>query len=128
MNPTLKTLGEDAASLGQAVAQSAENAVHSTQRALHNGVEHFTGTLDQGRSQTSAALDRFAHDSSQMAQHGMDAVREGAQQLRNRSAQARESTAHYIQHDPIKSVLIAAALGATIMGLITLVGRSGSGR
>jgi ElaB/YqjD/DUF883 family membrane-anchored ribosome-binding protein len=42
------------------------------------------------------------------------------EQLRERSLRTRDSAATYIQHEPIKSVLIAAAVGAAVMGLLTV--------
>jgi ElaB/YqjD/DUF883 family membrane-anchored ribosome-binding protein len=55
----------------------------------------------------------------------MDALRDGSEQLREKSVHAREVTTNYIQHEPIKSVLMAAAVGAALMGVIALLGRHG---
>lgn len=82
LNDSLQSLGNEAASMAQAVSQNTEHA-----------------------------------------------VREGAHQMREKSAHVKEATAAYIQHEPVKSMLIATAVGAALMGLVALFSRhSGSGR
>lgn len=122
MNTPLQTLGDDAASVARSVAQN-------TERAAQQGASRMADTLDDARSQTSAALKQFAHDTETIAHRGLDAVRDSAGQLREKSLHAKELTTTYIQHEPIKSVLMAAAVGAALMGLVALLSKhSGSGR
>ena len=54
----------------------------------------------------------------------MEAVRDTSQQLRERAQQAQDMTVAYVKDEPIKAMLIAAATGALLMGLISLLGRS----
>jgi ElaB/YqjD/DUF883 family membrane-anchored ribosome-binding protein len=124
-NDTLKTLGDDAASVAHSVTQTTEHAM----RAAQQGLERMSDGLSVARNQSGTALKQLAHQTEALAHDGVEAVREGAHQLRERSLHARDATATYIQHEPIKSVLIAAAVGATLMGLVALLGRhGGSGR
>ena len=55
------------------------------------------------------------------ANDGYDAARERAAALRDRSQQAVESTRGYVQDEPIKSLLIAAAVGAAVIALVEVV-------
>lgn len=122
MNNPIQTLSDDATALARSLA-------NSTERAAHQGMDRMADSLDGARSNTSAALKQFAHDTESLAHRGMDAVRESAGQLRDKSAHAKEATTTYIQHEPVKSVLIAAAVGAALMGLVALLSKhSGSGR
>ena len=105
MSNPIQNLSDDATSLARSVA-------HSTERSL-----------EDARSHTSAALKQFAHDTESLAHRDMDAVRGGAGQLRERSLHAKDTTAHYIQHEPIKAVLMAAAAGAVLMGLVALLSK-----
>ena len=117
-NDNLKHLGEDASTLASAVAQGTEHAVRSAQEGL-----------TVARNQSGAALKQFAQHTEALAHDGMEVVREGAHQLREKSMHVKDATATYIQHEPVKSVLIAAAVGATLMALVALFSRhSGSGR
>jgi ElaB/YqjD/DUF883 family membrane-anchored ribosome-binding protein len=56
--------------------------------------------------------------------NGVGRVRETAQQVRERAARASQTTVSYIRHDPVKSVLIAAATGAALMALVSLLTRT----
>jgi ElaB/YqjD/DUF883 family membrane-anchored ribosome-binding protein len=121
-NDTFKTLGDDAASVAHAVSQSTEHAV----RAAQDGLGRVSDGLNVARNQSGAMIQQLAHQTEALAHDGVEAVREGAHQLRERSLHARDVTTNYIQHEPIKSVLIAAAVGATLMGLVALFSRHGS--
>lgn len=58
---------------------------------------------------------------SQWAQRGIDAVHDGALQLRDKAQSGTDATVLYIQREPINSVLIAAATGAALMALLGLM-------
>jgi len=47
-----------------------------------------------------------------------------ADQVRQRALQASEKAAAYARDEPMKSLLIAAAAGALLMGLLSLMVRS----
>ena len=51
-------------------------------------------------------------------------MRDSSQQLREKAQLASESTVAYVKDEPVKSMLIAAATGALLMGLVSLMGRS----
>lgn len=121
-NDPLKTFSDDAASVAHAVAQTTEHAMRSAQQSL----DRVSDGVNVARNQSGTALKQFAHQTEALASDGMDAVREGAQQLREKSLQVRDATTSYIQHEPVKAVLIAAAVGATLMGLVALFSRHGS--
>ena len=120
-NDTFKTLGNDAASVAHAVTQSTEHAM----RAAQEGMERMSDGLSVARNQSGTALRQLAHQTEALAHEGAEAVREGAHQLREKSMQVKDATTTYIQHEPIKSVLIAAAVGATLMGLVAVFSRHG---
>ena len=83
-------------------------------------------SLQELRHQTAPALERASGQMSAMAHRGMDSVRETSHQLRLKVEHASDSTVSYIREEPVKSVLIAAATGAALMALVTLVARSRS--
>jgi ElaB/YqjD/DUF883 family membrane-anchored ribosome-binding protein len=68
---------------------------------------------DQAISGVSNAIDK-----------GVDRVRDATHQVHDGAVRATEGTASYIRQDPIKSVLIAAATGAALMALVSLLTRS----
>ena len=118
MSNPIQNLSDDATFLARSVVQS-------TERAAQQGLD----SLEDARVHTGAALKQFAHDTESRAHRGMDAVRDSAGQLRERSVHAKDTTVNYIQHEPLKAVLMAAAVGAALMGMVALLSKhSGSGR
>ena len=89
-----------------------DHAIHSADAAL-----------DTTRNAASHAVDSMGR----AVEHGMERMRETSHHVRDTAARASEGTVNYIRHDPVKSVLIAAATGAALMALVSLLTRA-SGR
>jgi ElaB/YqjD/DUF883 family membrane-anchored ribosome-binding protein len=115
---------EQTNSLADSVAQSADLAIKSTQRVANEALDTLAGTVQDMRHQAAPLLNRATEQASALAKHGMDAVRESSQQLRYKARRASEGTVKYIKDEPVKSMLIAAATGAALMALVSLMSRS----
>ena len=63
---------------------------------------------------------------SSLAHDGLNKAMDSTHHLRELAQKAGENTLTTIRSEPVKYVLIAAATGAALMALITLVSRSGS--
>lgn len=120
MNNSVKTLSDNAATLAHDAAQTAEHSMRSMQRATEQGLDRMADELDDARAQTSSALRRLSREADSLRHRGMDAVRERSHQLREKSTHVRDATTTYIQHEPLKSMLLAAAVGAAVVGLVVL--------
>lgn len=110
--------------LADQAAHSADVAIKSTQRVANEALDGLAGSVETARTQVAPMLDRATEQASALAHRGMDAVRNGSQQLREKAVHASDTTATYIKNDPIKAVLIAAATGAALMALVSLLSRS----
>ena len=85
---------------------------------LADAVENVAG-------QVAKTSHRLVDDASHFAQSGSDMLRHRADQLQAGAVQARDSTLDYIQREPVKAVLMAAAAGAMLMWMGSLLsGRS----
>ena len=71
--------------------------------------------------QADALRQRASDDAVDLAQRGVQAVRDRTQHLRESAENASHRTLGYIRDEPIKSMLIAAATGAALMALLSLV-------
>lgn len=71
------------------------------------------------------AADQTIRYSQRAAMDGLEVMRDGVHQLREKSLHVKDATTTYIQDEPVKSVLIAAAVGAALMGLLALFSRTG---
>jgi len=106
--------------LADQAANTADDAIKSTQRATNNAFESLAGGVQNLRQQAAPAINRVGA----MAQQGVDSVRDTAQQMRERALHATDSTVSYIKEEPVKAMLIAAATGAGLMALLSLLTRS----
>ena len=84
--------------LADQALQTAESAIRSTQRVVG--------------------------DTEQLARRGINAVRDGSEVLRDKAMRTTDSTIAYIKDEPLKSVLIAAATGAALVLLASMLTRS----
>ena len=107
-------------------ALSADNAIRSTQRLANDALDSLAGSVQDARHQATPLLNRASDKAGALAQRGVNAVRDGSQQLRDRALRASDSTVMYIKDEPLKAMLIAAAAGAALMALVGLLSRSRS--
>lgn len=118
------TSTDKTANLIDQASQSADQAIRATQQAANNAVDSAGNALQDLRQQTTPILERASEQVSAMAQRGLETVRETTHQLRVKAEHASDTTVGYIRQEPVKAVLIAAATGAALMALISLVARS----
>ncbi len=119
-----KTTLDQPTNFADQAAQTADDAIKSTQQVANRALDSLASGVQDARKHVSPLLDRATEQASALAHRGVDAVRHGSQQLRNTALHATDATAGYIKNDPIKAVLIAAATGAALMALVSLIGRS----
>lgn len=83
-----------------------------------------TAALDATTEAAEQAMDDLVQQAQGLAQRTSDLVHESAAQVRRKAEHARDVTRGYIEHDPLKAVLIAAAAGAGLVLLGSLLTRS----
>ena len=110
--------------LADQAALSADHAIKSTQRVTNDALDSLAGTVQDIRQQATPLLNRATEQASALAQRGIDSVRDTSQHLRETARRASDTTVNYIKDEPVKSMLIAAATGAGLLALISLMGRS----
>ncbi len=120
---THKTL-EQSNGLVDQVAQTADNAIRSTQHLANSALDSLAGSVQDVRHEAAPLLNRAGEQASALAQRGVNAVRDSSLRLRDSAVQARDGTVLYIKDEPLKSILIAAAAGAALMALVGLLSRS----
>jgi len=107
-------------------AKSADDAIRSSQRLANSALDGMSNQLESARSTIGPALGGIAKDASKLMHRGNDALHKSGAQIRDSAEHMRDSTRGYIQSAPLQSVLMAAAAGAAILWLGSLMGRSGS--
>lgn len=122
-NPS-KPLQQQGQDLADNAANAAQGAIRSTQRSADQAMDRLSDKVDDLRSQAAPLLNKVTSQAEAAARRGMEAVRDSSQQLRERAMQAQDMTVAYVKDEPIKAMLIAAATGALLMGIISMLGRS----
>lgn len=115
---------DEANAVADHAAQSAEKAIKSTQRVANETLDGLADGVQDLRHQAAPLLNRVGEQAGAMAQRGVDAVRDGSAQLREKALQASDTTVSYIKDEPIKAMLIAAGAGAALMAMLSLMTRS----
>lgn len=95
-----------------------DRAAQRSDAAIQAGAEAAHNALD-GLSQSARQLQA---DAGHLSQLGLDALRDSSRLVRERSRQAGERAVGYIQDEPVKSILLAAAAGAALMAIVSLMG------
>ena len=98
-------------------AASLRAAERDAQAAIGSAVDGINSAYGDAKP----VLSRYAQRARDYASDSYDAARERAAALKERGQQAVESTRGYVQDEPIKSLLIAAAVGAAVIALVEVV-------
>lgn len=125
---TASKLGDSAAAMVNSATQTADQAIRKTQQVTNDALDQMVDGIAHVNDQADSALKRLAIDADRLTQRSLDAVREGTLHLREQSRHAAQSTVGYIKDEPVKSVMMAAAVGAALMALVTLARNSGGSR
>jgi len=121
---TPDTAGLDAPNLVDKAADAASGAIRSTQGVTNEALDRLADKVDGARDQLKPALDRLSKQADALRHRSIDAVREKSAQLRDKATLLSDTTADRIRDEPLKAMLIAAATGAALMGLVVLINRS----
>ena len=123
-NTGMKSQSQQVQDMGDKAADSAQGAIRSTQRAADQALDRLSDKVDEVRGQAGPLLNKVTSQAEAAARRGMEAVRDTSQQLREKALQAQDLTVAYVKDEPIKAMLIAAATGALLMGIVSMLGRS----
>lgn len=100
-----------------------------------NELPEATGTLDQTRRMASQAMERagdkvrdLSFGVKDLANRGVHTVTDTAHAAQRQLGQYASATGRYVAEQPLKSALIAAAVGAVVAGLILALRRDRSSR
>ncbi len=116
MNPEdnkLKPMGTQSKETMDKAASITKDAISSTQHSVDHAMDKISDKVDEASSKAAPAMDKV----SDMANSAMVKARET---WRDASGMATD----YARDEPMKAMLIAAATGALLMGLITMMARS----
>jgi ElaB/YqjD/DUF883 family membrane-anchored ribosome-binding protein len=128
MKSSIPTLADKAEALVDSAAQTADQAIASTQHATNEKLSQLADTVEEARVHTGPAISRFANDADELRRRSVDVIRGASTQVREGALRATDKSVAFIRDEPVKSVLIAAMIGALSMALINVIGRAATAR
>jgi ElaB/YqjD/DUF883 family membrane-anchored ribosome-binding protein len=103
------------------VAPLSDQANSQVSHTANNMLDGVSNKLQELGHSAGPMISRATEQAGALAHRGIDAVRDGSQQLQHDAREASDRTLAYVKNEPIKAMLIAAATGAALMALVTLV-------
>jgi ElaB/YqjD/DUF883 family membrane-anchored ribosome-binding protein len=116
-NKSLEKSDHLASQAEQAVARAVSDS-HKAAAEAHDSVTSLLHGLSQ---QAAPLIERTTERVSTLVHDGVESARDTSRQLRDRALQASHITVNYIKDEPVKAILIAAAVGAALMALTSLL-------
>ena len=121
---TPRPFGQTLSGAADQAADSATSALRSTQSATNHAFDKLNDKVAEVRDQAAPTVNRLSAQAEALAKRSVEAVRDTSAHLREKAVHATDTTVGYIKDEPVKSMLIAAATGAALMGLVGLMTRS----
>jgi ElaB/YqjD/DUF883 family membrane-anchored ribosome-binding protein len=91
-----------------------DSALHSTQLLVNATLDDLIEAMQKLRLGSDDPVGAFM-------QRGHTPAHDSSLHLRSQARRAAETTRDYMQHEPFKAMLMAAATGATLMALVNLI-------
>lgn len=121
-NPTspslMPTSANSVRSMADSAVESTAKALESTREFTHTQLDKAEDTARDLRHQVENGIDRFAVRAQDMAKHGLHAAADATAKARTQVNHYADATGRYVTEQPVKSVLIAAAVGAGLAALV----------
>lgn len=102
-----------------------QDRIDTASRQVHDGVEagrklakRAAEQVEDAADDVTSRVDTTIARASEMARQSMDWVRDGRERVKNEVSRASDRTVDYIRHEPVRSVLAAAATGALVYALV----------
>lgn len=105
-------------------ANKTQGGVRATQQAANTALDKASTALDQLKRSGASMGDEVSDQVQKHVQQGRDMFNDALQTLRDEASDAADKAVAYTKDEPVKAMLIAAAGGALLMGLLTMMSRS----
>lgn len=104
--------------LGDTVADKADAALQATRKTTDQAIDSLQQGLEDLRRSAPGLLTRAATQVDEITRQGVERAQAATVQVKDAVVRAGDNSRAYIRDEPVKSVLLAAAAGATLAALI----------
>ena len=123
MNTPFSNPTRDAASAAHqtsaALLDGASRSVDSTREYANDALDKAESKVRELRGQVDPMVDMLAAKAQKLARQSLDMASEAKHRAQQSLSQASAATGRYVSEQPLRSVLIAAAVGAAVAMLIS---------
>lgn len=112
MMPAMRKASDD-------MLQTAGKAVDSTREHANNALDRAESKVRELRGQVDPVVDMLASKAQKLARHSLDLASEAKERAEQSLRRAAGVTTRYVSEQPVRSVLIAAAVGAAVALLVS---------
>ena len=113
---------------GHAAVDKAANVATDAISATEHHADHATHKVASKIEEAALQLKPVMENTSEVLDSAMQKVRaalhDASDQLRTQTQKASDLAVDYTKAEPLKAVLLAAATGALLMGMVTMMARS----
>ena len=116
-----KTTRDTSADLHRAsddAAAGAARAIDSTRDYANSALDSAERKVGQLRSQVDPMVEMLTNKAQKLARQSMDMASEARSRAEQSFHQASAATGRYVSEQPLRSVLIAAAIGAAVAYIV----------
>ena len=122
MNTTTSNLAHDAApglrNASNELLQSADNAVVATRDYANHALDKAENKVRELRGDVDPLVEMLASKAQKLARQSLDMAAEAKDKAQQSLSRYASATTHYVAEQPMRSVLIAAAVGAAVALLV----------
>jgi len=119
-------IARDLDDMTRRAADQADSVIDSAQRITQGTLDTLQDKARNLRDGSPGALRRAAEQFDEMTRRGIEAARQAKITVQDQALRAGDRTVGYIKDEPVKSILIAAAVGAAAAVLVSMLSRSRS--
>ncbi|MCY1167007.1 MAG: hypothetical protein V4455_16625 [Pseudomonadota bacterium] len=123
MSTTASKIANDAAPTlrhaSDELLQSASHAVDSTRSYANDALDKAEDKVRELRGNVDPVVDMLASKAQKLARQSLDIAAEAKDRAQQSLSRAAGATTRYVAEQPLRSVLIAAAVGAGVALLIS---------
>ena len=117
---TVDTLQDEVSKRGSQLVNGIEDGIDSAHDAAQSAMSTAANKFENFQNGVKPTIDRLATRGAEMAQNGIDATREAGSRAKETASRYVSACENYVTEQPMKSVAIAAAAGATLAALLML--------
>lgn len=102
-------------------ASTSHQAADKTLRAASETLEHMHERVNAARTRAGETIDQLSERAQHYARVGMDKAAETRDRAKRGLQNAGDATSHYVADQPLKSIAIAAGVGAATAALLMML-------